>query len=128
MLILMFNCQKERNINGNYYVCQNGEYIEVYFKKDSMRVVSDDHWVKLTEWEKIEIKNDTLHFETFGEWRMPSKAKIEYVEKRRINLIILVSKNVEVVNLKSIYENVNSENSEAFWNGFYKRLNSSDCN
>ncbi len=125
ILVLIFGCQNKENIDGNYSICQDGEYLEVYFKKDSMRAASDDSWTKLSEWRKIEIKNDTLLFETFGEWRMASKAKIKFLRKNEINLLLLRSG--QSINLKPIYGTLNFEKSKEFWDGFYKRQNSKNC-
>ena len=92
-IILIFNlilgCQSDKTLDGNYSSCIDGEYVEIYFKKDSMRVASENVWVELSEWRKIEIKNDTLYFETFGEWRDKSRAKIKYVEMNNAELSFL---------------------------------------
>ena len=74
MFGIFFSCENNKNIEGNYSVRKYDEYIEMYFKNDSMRVTADDEWIKLSEWQKIEIKKDTLYFEMFGEWRYPTKA------------------------------------------------------
>lgn len=125
ILALFFGCQNDRNLNGNYSMCHNGEYLEIYFKEDSMRVASENEWVKLSEWRKIEIKNDTIHFETFGEWREKSTAEINYIGVNKIELRILESS--ETRNLELIKDNLKFENPKEFWNGFYKRQNSKNC-
>ena len=116
ILALFFGCQNDRNLNGNYSICHNGEYLEIYFKQDSMRVASENVWVKLSEWRKIEITNDTLHFETFGEWREKSKAEVNYIGMNNFELRILETD--ERRNLEPIYENKNFENHKELWNGF----------
>ncbi|MBA6316802.1 hypothetical protein [Cellulophaga baltica] len=90
-----------------------------------MRVASDNEWVKLSEWRKIEIKNDTLYFETFGEWRGKMKAEINYTGLNNIEMRIL--KTDEIRNLEPINRNLNFENEKEFWNEFNKRLNFKNC-
>lgn len=124
-LTLTFGCKNDRNLNGNYSVCNNGEYLEVYFKQDSMRVASESEWVKLSEWKKVEIKNDTLYFESFGEWRDDWKAEIKHIGKNKTefhNLITDVKFDLERIN-----ESLDFENPEDFWNEFSKRQNLSNC-
>ena len=70
-----FGRKTDQNLIGNYSICKNGKYMEVYFKKDSMRRRQWDSWVKLAEWRRIEMENDTLHLETFGEYRDSLKWK-----------------------------------------------------
>lgn len=126
ILGLLFGCTKNRTLSGNYCFCKYGGYVEIYFKGDSMRVASNDEWIKLSKWKKIEIKNDTLYFETFGEWRYSTKAKIKYLENSKVELCFLDSdKNL---NLKPIDQNLKIENSEKFWNGFKNRFNIKNCN
>ncbi|WP_106793863.1 hypothetical protein [Aquimarina sp. Aq78] len=120
-----FGCQNDQNIQGNYSVCENGEYTEVYFKKDSMRIAADNDWVKLSKWRKIEIKNDTLYFETFGEWRDSLKAEIKYAGMNTIELRIL--KSGENLNLIHIDENINFEKPKEFWSGFHNRQHLKNC-
>ncbi len=103
----------------------SGEYSEVYFKQDSMRVASESEWVKLSEWRKIEIVKDTLYFETFGEWRDNSKAEIKYVGLNKIELRILETDNK--LELKPISENLNFDKSNEFWDGFKSRMNNKKC-
>ena len=125
-LLLFLSCKIERNLNGNYSMCNNGEYSEVYFKKDSMRVASDSKWVKLTKWRKFEINNDTLYFTSFGEFKENWKAKINYVGFNKIELHnLLTDKKFE---LEPINRNLNFENLNRFWTGFNKRQKSNHCN
>lgn len=122
---LLFGCQNEQRLDGNYSMCNDGEYSEVYFKKDSMRVASKNEWVKLSEWRKVEIKNDTLYFQSFGEWKDDWKAKIIYKGNNKAelhNLITGIKFNLERVN-----ENLNFENPEEFWNEFINRQKSKGC-
>jgi hypothetical protein len=99
--------------------------MEVYFKKDFMRMASMDSWVKLAEWRRIEIKNDTLHFETFGEYRDSSKAEIKYLEKNIIQLEFFETN--ETLNLEPINNHLNFDNSKKFWEEFHNRLISMKC-
>ncbi|MDG5493270.1 hypothetical protein [Psychroserpens sp. SPM9] len=122
---LFFGCQTDQNISGNYYSCSMGEYTEVYFKQDSMRVASKSEWVKLTEWRKIDIKNDTLYFESFGEWRDKWKAEISYVGMNKIEMYVIENK--DTVILYPLSEDPNFENLDEFWNGFNNRQNSNNC-
>jgi hypothetical protein len=125
VLSLLFGCQNSQSIEGNYSICHNGYYREVYFKNDSMRVASDNEWTKLSKWKKIKIKNDTIHFETFGEWRDFSKVVIKYVGKNKIKLRNL--KSGENLDLEQIDENLNFEKQHEFWKGFYNRQSSGNC-
>jgi hypothetical protein len=122
---VFFGCYNYRNLDGNYSTCENGEYIEVYFKNDSMRIASDNDWIKLSEWRKIEIKSDTLYFETFGEWKDSLKAEIKYVGVNRTELHILASD--IILDLEPIDENLNLDKPKDFWNGFNNRQNSKNC-
>ena len=125
ILVIVFGCQNDRNLQGNYFVCDNGEYSEVYFKKDSMSMASDSEWISLSEWRKIEIKNDTLYFDSFGELRESWRAEIKYVGRDRIEMRILESN--KELNLEPIYENLNFEKPKELWDGFINRLNSNEC-
>ncbi len=122
---VFLGCVNNRNIEGYYSNCRDGEYMEVYFKKDSMRVAADNEWVRLSEWRKIVIENDTLHFETFGEYRESWQAVIEYVGTDKIKLKVLESKNK--VNLNRIDEILNFEEPTSFWNDFHKRKDYANC-
>jgi hypothetical protein len=124
-IALVSSCQKERNLNGNYSMCNNGEYSEIYFKQDSMRVASENEWVKLSEWRKVEIKNDTLYFESFGEWREDWKTQIKYIGNNKTELYNLTT-NIKF-NLERINENLNFQNPKEFWNEFSNRRNSKNC-
>lgn len=124
LLILFIGCQNSHNIEGNYSLCNKGSYMEVYFKKDSMRVASENDWVKLSNWRKIKFKNDTLHFETFGEWRDSSKAILKYVETNKVKYKNL--RTGDVLFLYPFNDKLNFNNPEKFWKGFYKR-NNNNC-
>ena len=76
ILIFIFGCQNDQNLNGNYFVSSNGEYTEVYFKRNSMRVASEINGRKLSEWNNIEIIKDTLYIESVDEWKHKWKARI----------------------------------------------------
>ena len=123
---LFFGCKNDKNLEGNYSICIDGEYTEVYFKQDSMRIASENEWVNLTEWKKIEINNDTLLFETFGEWRNVSKAKIKHIGMNKTELRILESD--VTLNLEQMNEKLNFKDSIEFWNGFKIRRNYKKCN
>lgn len=126
LVLIIFGCNSDENIVGNYYICEEDEYLEIYFKKDSMRIAADNSWVRLSEWRKIKIQNDTLHFETFGEWRDSSKALMISNKIDKIQFYYFESSK-DTVNLFPILENLNFENSEEFWEGFRKRQESSKC-
>ncbi len=121
----VFSCHNNLTIEGNYSICHNGYYREIYFKNDSIRAASHSEWVKLSKWRKIKIKNDTLHFETFGEWRDSSKVKIKHTGKNSFELRNL--KSGETLYLKPITENITFEKTNEFWNGFNRRRNSENC-
>lgn len=117
-LLFAFSCHNS-TIEKNYFVSKNGGYFEVYFKKDSMRMAYDNHWVGQSEWRKIAIKKDTLYFKTFGEWSHSTKAVIEQKENNSIELHFLDSS--RKLKLEPINEEINFENEKDFWNGFYNR-------
>ena len=125
ILINFISCQKKNPIEGNFSTCLNGEYGEVYFKKDSMRVASDFNSDYLSEWRKFEAKDDTLQFETFGEWRQTTKAEIKYIGVNKIKLKFL--KDNENTYLKKFDENLNFKNINEFWSKYNNRKNSSNC-
>jgi hypothetical protein len=125
ILAMLFSCNKKRSLDGNYSVCKNGKYMEIYFKKDSMRMAYDNYWVQLSKWRKIEIKNDTLYFRTFGEWQACSKAKIKYVGIDKIEMCFMES--YKNLSLERMNENPDFENSERFWAEFKNRQNSKKC-
>ncbi len=129
-IILIFNlilgCQSDKTLDGNYSSCIDGEYVEIYFKKDSMRVASENVWVELSEWRKIEIKNDTLYFETFGEWRDKSRAKIKYVGMNNAELSFLEKD--AIINLEQMNVKLTFKDSLKFWSGFKSRMNNKKCN
>ena len=124
--ITLMSCHHKATIDGNHSICYNEEYSEVYFKQDSMRIASDNDWVKLSEWRKFEFKNDTLKFETFGEWREPMMARMEYIDEGKIRMSFIDTD--EVLYLESIDENLNFEKLEEFWAAFHDRQNESQCN
>lgn len=88
-------------------------------------MASDSEWISLSEWRKIEIKNDTLYFDSFGELRESWRAEIKYVGRDRIEMRILESN--KELNLEPIYENLNFEKPKELWDGFINRLNSNEC-
>ncbi len=96
-----------------------------------MRVASENDWVKLSEWRKVNIINDTLFFETFGEWKNPEKAKIKYIGWSKVELRF--QKDIDDTEFKMIQELEQIEDdfdildSEEFWTKFKKRKNSADC-
>lgn len=125
IIILLFSCKNEHKLDGNYSICNNGEYTEVYFKNDSMRVASENEWVKLSEWRKIEIINDTLYFKSFGDWKDNWKAEIKFIDKNKTELHNLTT-DVRL-NLERINENLNFKNEKEFWGKFRARQDSGNC-
>ncbi len=128
-IILIFNlllgCHTGNTLDGNYSTCIEGEYIEIYFNKDSMRVASENVWVGLSEWRKIEIINDTLYFETFGEWKDQSSAKIRYLGMNNAELSFLETDGI--LNLKQMNVKLTFKDSLKFWKGFKNRMNNKKC-
>lgn len=96
-----------------------------------MRVASDNDWVRLSEWRKINIINDTLFFDTFGEWKNSAKAKIKYIGRNKVELKF--PKDIDdtefkkIQSLKRIRDDFDINQSEEFWTKFKKRQNSADC-
>jgi len=99
--------------------------MEIYFNNNSMRIASDNEWIKLSKWRKIEIKKDTLYFDTFGEWRTLSKAEIKFISINTIELKLL--SNDRILKLIQIDENLNFEKPKEFWNKFHNRKKSKNC-
>lgn len=126
MLALFAGCQDQGSLDGNYSMCHNGEYIEVYFKADSIRAASENEWAKLSDWKKITISKDTIFFETFGEWRDSIKARVKYVGKSKIQMQNL--NNGETLTMRRIENGVTFENVNEFWKGFINRRHSEKCN
>ena len=117
--LLLISCQNNTTIQKNYFVTKNGGYLEVYFKKDSMRVASENYWIQLSKWKKIAIKNDTLYFETFGEWNNATKA---FIKQEGNNTIALhFSDSSSNLTLQPLKENIIFENEKGFWKGFQNR-------
>jgi hypothetical protein len=90
-----------------------------------MRAAVDNEWTKLSEWRKIEIKNDTLYFTGFGEYRDKLRATIKYIENNKIEFYNLDT-NFKFT-IEPIEENINFEKEKEFWNGFYSRQSSREC-
>ncbi len=124
ILALVFSCENNHKLEGYYSTC-DGDYTEVYFKQDSMRVAADNEWVKLSEWRKIEIKEDTLYFTSFGELSDNYRVTIEYIGNNKIEFCNIDTDYRSI--LEPIKENINFENEKKFWKGFYKRQNSKTC-
>ena len=97
-----------------------------------MRMASENDWVGLSEWRKIEILNDTLYFETFGEWRDSTKARIKHLGRNKIALQfpneILDKKSFTIYTMERIKSDFEIEDSEVFWTQFKNRKNAMECN
>ena len=129
---LLFSCQNEHKLDGNFSICIDGQYAEVYFKRGFMRMASENEWVRLSEWRKIEILNDTLYFETFGEWRDNARAKIKYIGWNRIELKFPENIKDKQFGITQRLERIKSDfdvnESEEFWTEFKTRKTSMKCN
>ncbi|WP_298321378.1 hypothetical protein [uncultured Aquimarina sp.] len=79
----------------------------------------------ISEWRKIEIKNDTLYFDSFGEWRENWKSKIKYINRNKTQLHNLVTDSL--IDLVPFETKLNFENPTEFWEGFNIRYNSKNC-
>ena len=90
-----------------------------------MRVASEIDERKLSEWKKIEIKEDTLYFESFDTWKHNWKAKILNLEENKAELHNL---NTDVkMSLERINGNIDFENQRVFWNEFQNRRKNRNC-
>jgi hypothetical protein len=131
ILSIFFGCQNEPKIDGNYYVCEDGYYSEVYIKNDSIRVSWDTNGDDLTEWQKMEIKNDTLYFMQFGHLIDSIKGKMKYVGNDRMEFHYIIGSgkySFEGVNtLNRIDDKLNFKSIKEFWAEFKKRQNLADC-
>ncbi|WP_459212082.1 hypothetical protein [Aquimarina rhabdastrellae] len=125
IVILFVGCQKNKSLEGNYSTCHKGKYIEIYLKKDAIRIASNDEWIRLSEWRKMEIKNNRIFFDTFGEWKKPTEAEVIYINSNEIELKFI--NNEGNLKLKLIDENIIIEESKEFWNKFDKRRVFRDC-
>lgn len=125
LLLFVFSCIEENKLEGGFSACnsENG-YVEMYFKKDSMRIASDNNWVSLSKWRKIEFKNDTLYFETFGEWRDSSKVKVNFLGRKGVQFIYDYSKVLDTQNFSRIKSNIKFNDPILFWNRFKKQKDS----
>lgn len=120
----MTSCQKNQNLKGNYSYCYNGQYTEIYFKKDSVKVANENEWIRLTEWHEMKLEGDTIQFLSFGEW----KDSVEFIFKN-------IDGNLELnrlddgvkLYLKSIEETIDFENEEDFWTLFSSRQIKNNC-
>ncbi len=122
-MISLISCNNEKKLNGNYYSFnKRHEYTEYYFKQDSLRIATENDWVKLSDWKKIIIRDDTLYFETFGEWRELRKAKINYLKQDKINL--LLDKFNDTIFLIRLDDKIQFNDLEEFWSEFEERKNS----
>ena len=127
VLIFITSCNNTRKLDGNFSICDNSQYLEVYFEKDSVRVASENEAVGLSEWRKIEIINDTLYFESFGEWKMDLKARINYMENNNVKLLIAENGKEFAIDLTRIDKKLDFENKKEFWQEFNKRFTSREC-
>lgn len=76
------------------------------------------NWI--SDWRKIEIKNDTLYHLYFGEWTDSTKAKINYL--RNDDFELYYPKDDITYTFKKINSEIDENSTvEEFWNGFYKR-------
>ena len=131
ILSISFGCQNKHNMDGNYYLCENGYYSEVCIKNDSICVASDTDGDVLTEWQKMKIENDTLYFMQFGHLIDSIKGKMEYIGNDRIEFHYIIGSgkySLEGVNtLNRIDDKINFKSTKEFWMEFKKRQNLVDC-
>jgi hypothetical protein len=92
-----------------------------------MRVASENEAVELTEWRKVEIINDTLYFESFGEWKMDLKARVNYMENNDVKLLIAENGKEFAIDLTRIDKKLDFENKKEFWKEFKKRYVNREC-
>lgn len=119
-LISLFSCKNDKSLNGNYYSFnRSNEYVEYYFRQDSLRIATENDWVGLSDWKKIERKNDTLFYETFGEWRDDRISLIEFETKYKVKLIDINFN--DTIFLQRIEHEFKIEDNKEFWRKFNKR-------
>ncbi len=92
-----------------------------------MRVASENEMVGLSEWRKIEIIDDTLYFESFGEWKEDLKARVDHISKNNLGLRILENENEFTINLMRVTEKIDFENQKEFWKEFKNRRTKRGC-
>ncbi|MDC8002969.1 hypothetical protein POV27_02840 [Aureisphaera galaxeae] len=122
----LLNCQTEQKLEGNYYICEDGYYSEVYFKRDSLRVASESEWVKLSEWRTLIMESDTIIFESFGEWRDTVSMKISENTQAKITVRNLYTGEIHVLN--RIPERFSFEDTTKFWKEYALRKQAYGCN
>ena len=125
LTFLFSGCRKYSRLDGYYFYCVEGYYGEVYFKQDSWRIASEDEWTGLSNWKKMTVKNDTLFFESFGEWRTNIEAKITYIDNDNKHLQLTFGDNT--YELEHLQGKLNLKDSMAFWEGFEKRRDARRC-
>lgn len=117
-------CKSEQKLNGNYSICYDGLYAELYFKNDSMQSATSLNWI--SNWRRFEIKNDTLYHLYFGEWADSTKAKINSIRKYGFELYY--PKDNITYTFKKIKTEIDEKATyEDFWNEFYKRRMDINC-
>jgi hypothetical protein len=131
ILLISLGCKNNMGMDGNYYLCENGYYSEVYIKNDSVRAAWDTNGNDLSEWQKMKIRNDTLYFEQFGHLRDSIKGTIKYLEKDKSEFHYFIGSGKYSFEEKGILNringNLNFESEEEFWLEFKKRQSSADC-
>jgi len=96
-----------------------------------MRAASNTNGNYLSEWRKFNLENDTLYFETFGEWRDSTKVTIKYIGKNTIEMHY--HKNINDDDFKGsqrlelIKEDLNFNSITEFWLNYEKRQERANC-
>ncbi|WP_405246162.1 hypothetical protein [Cellulophaga sp. Asnod2-G02] len=131
IFVTFYGCQNEYKIDGNYHLCNNGYYTEIFIKNDSIRAASDMNGSDLSKWQKMKIKNDTLYFMQFGHLRDSIKGKLKYIGNSKMEFHYFVGsmgysfEGTEILN--RIDHDLNFESIEEFWSGYQERKGLANC-
>jgi len=123
----ILSCSSKRNqLKGNWYSCTpEGEYLELFTKKDSFRIVTDRSIV--TNWTHYRIESDTIFFKTPLDWNESSKAILNYNSGKSLTMkFININETTKLKPLNSIVENIEDEYELLI--SCKKRAKKAECN
>ncbi|MDO1500920.1 hypothetical protein Q2T40_12335 [Winogradskyella maritima] len=122
-IIVLVSCQSNDTLTGNFACCYNGLYGELYFKADSMFLVTGME--TFSGWNKFTIKNDTIYHLTFTIPK-PTKAKINFIDDNRFELKYAEDSTAMI--FSRLQEPTNLErNINLYLKNFRKRRDALDC-
>lgn len=118
------SCDYKVKITGNYATCYSNLYAELYFEKDSFRMVNGIEFLSSNI--QYRVIGDSLYHRTFSEDRTPVSAKIEFLDKNQF--IVSYPKDNVIHHFKKIDFNFDESISyNDFWKAFRVRKKERDC-